>query len=244
MQNKELYEEDYVVDKYATNTTRVRSLNNAEKIFVDRFSIKNKKVLVVGCGAGRVPANLLLYGNTVVGIDRSVKMINAAKNNFPTEKFTALSFMVGDAIDLSMVEDESYDVVFLPMNTIDYVENYSLREKALKEAVKKLKKGGTLAFSSHNKLAYFFSPKVQMRNRTLKSFFGKFGYFTESVVGGGVIFKGNPKFIISETERFTQCKYVGHTTDCRTKIDKLFNKSFFASKLYFPYLLYVFKKEV
>lgn len=242
MDNKNLYETDEVVAKYAANTTRVRSLNNPEKYLIDRYDIKNKNVLVIGGGAGRVPANLLLYGNSVLSIDRSTKLTEAAKNNFPNAKFADLEFREGDASNLSGISDVSFDVVLFPMNSIDYIDLKEMRDKALTEAVKKLKPGGILAFSSHNKLGYFFSPKIRMKDRTLRSFVGDYRFTRESVVGGGNIFKGNPDFIISDTEKLTATKYLGFLADSRNKFERFLSRNLFTSKFYFPYLLYVFKK--
>lgn len=242
MDNKNLYETDEVVAKYTANTTRVRSLNNPEKYLIDRYDIKNKTVLVIGGGAGRVPANLLLYGNRVLSIDRSTKLTEAAKNNFPNARFADLEFREGDASNLSGISDVSFDVVLFPINSIDYIDSKEMRDKALTEAVKKLKPGGILAFSSHNKLGYFFSPKIRMNDRTLKSFTGYYRFTRESVIGGGNIFKGNPDFIIRDTEKITTTKYLGFLADSRNKLERFLSRNLFTSKFYFPYLLYVFKK--
>lgn len=242
MNNIELYESDPVVLKYASNTTRVRSLNNAEKVLIDRFDIKNKKVLVIGSGAGRVPANLLLYGNIVTGIDRSKKLNEIANKNFPQSKFSDLTLLEGDATNLDQFENESFDVVIFPMNSIDYIDEYKMREKALLEAVKKIKTGGTLAFSSHNKLGYLLSPKIQFKDRSFKSLAGDYRYTKESVVGGGLIFKGNPKFIIKSMEKLAKVSYLGFICDTRNKFQKIFAKKLWLAQWYFPYILYVFKK--
>ena len=242
MDNKNLYETDEVVAKYAANTTRVRSLNNPEKYLIDRYDIKNKNVLVLGGGAGRVPANLLLYGNKVLSIDRSKKLTEVAKNNFPNSKFADLEFREGDASNLSSIPDASFDVVLFPMNSIDYIDSKEMRDMALREAVAKLKHGGLLAFSSHNKLGYFFSPKIRMKDRTLKSFVGDYWFAKESVVGGGNIFKGNPDFIINDTKKLTSTRYLGFLVDSRNKVERFLSRNFSISKLFFPYILYVFQK--
>lgn len=240
--NKNLYESDEVVSKYANNSTRLRNLNNPEKYFIDQFDIKNKKVLVVGGGAGRLPINLILYGNEVVSVDRSSKLTDFAKKEFPKNDFSRLEFVLADALDLSSLEDEYFDAVIFPMNSIDYVGDINSRKIAKQEAFKKLKKGGLLIFSSHNKLAYFFSPKIRHKDRSLKTFSGKYRYTKESVVGGGYIFKGNPNFVIKETEKLLGVSFKKFFVDSRNKLERFLSKSLFFSKFYFPYFVYVFKK--
>jgi SAM-dependent methyltransferase len=241
--NKTLYESEDVVSKYTANTTRMRSLNVPEKILIDRYDVKNKNVLVVGGGAGRMPLNLLLYGNRVTSVDRSHSLTAFAHEHFSQSKFPDLTFIEADAVDLSMIENDAYDVVIFPMNAIDYIDTYDARLHAMKEALLKLKKGGTFVFSSHNKRAYIFSPKVRMKDRKITSLFGDFRFVKESVIGGGCIFKGNPAFIIRETVAKTGLRYLGSIHDTRTKVDKLFAKFPFLAKYYFPYIVYVFTKE-
>lgn len=242
MNNKELYESDEVVGKYAANNTRLRSLNNAEKFFIDRFDIKNKHVLVIGCGVGRVPANLLLYGNRVVGIDRSSRMIEEARKSFPGSKLADLSFECLDALDLHTISDGSFDVVLFPMNAVDYINPHDQRLKAMKEAARKVRQGGLLALSSHNKLGYIFSPKINNKDRTLKNIFRDFYFDQEHVVGGGYIYKGNPAQVIKEVTNTTNFSFVGFTCDSRNKIDRLFAWNLKVAQFLFPYILYVFRK--
>lgn len=243
MNNKELYESDEVVGKYATNSTRLRSLNNAEKLLIDRFDIKNKHVLVIGCGVGRVPANLLLYGNKVIGVDRSLRMIEEARKSFPNSKFTDLTFECHDAVDLSKIPDENFDVVLFPMNAIDYINPHKQRLKAIKEAARKVRRGGILALSSHNKLGYIFSPKINSKDRTLKNFFHNFYFDQEHVIGGGYIYKGNPAQVIREVIDTTSFSFMGFTCDSRNKIDRLFARDLRVAQFLFPYILYVFRKS-
>lgn len=242
MNNKELYESEEVVNKFSANTTRLRSLNNPEKELIDRFDVKNKEVLVLGSGGGRVPVNLLLYGNRVKGIDRSEKLHKAANENFSSLKSKDLVFELADMTDLSSTPDESYDVVFIPINSIDYIDKYELREKALLEAKKKLRKGGLLAFSSHNKLAYMLSPKIRWKDRSFKSWWLPYHYASESALGGGCMFKGNPKHIIESVKKLTNLSFQGYICDKRSKLDKLFSLKMFSAQFWFPYILYVFKK--
>jgi len=242
--NRALYEQVDVVAKYSANTTRLRSLNNAEKFFIDCFDVKNKHVLVIGCGAGRVPANLLLYGNRVLGVDRSEAMIKAARNNFPQALFPGLSFERHDAVDLSNITEQHFDTVFFPMNSIDYINPHHLRLKALREAGGRVAPGGLLAVTSHNNHAYLLSPRVHYHDRKLRNFFKPFCFDQEHVIGGGYIYKGTPRQVIKEVIGETRFSFEGFTADARNKYERLLMRKLWVAQWFFSYLLYVFKKSL
>ncbi len=242
MTNEELYQSQKVVEKYAANTTRLRVLNDSEKFVIDTFDVKNKKVLILGSGAGRVPANLLIFGNTVVGIELSEPLYQASLKNFPKEKFPDLDIRHGDARNLEKLENESFDVVWFPQNGLDYVPNYEQRQQVLQEMKKKVKTGGLVIFSSHSKQAYIYSPKVSFKNKCFKNFRGTYYYAPENIVGGGNIFKGDPDFVIQETQKNTGLKWIGFTCDARNKLDRFLMRKFKIAKYVFPYIQYIFKK--
>ena len=64
-----------------------------------------ERVLDLGCGTGELSAQIAAAGTEVVGMDSSVEMIKAAREQFPD-----LSFVVGDARDFSFAEP--FDAVF------------------------------------------------------------------------------------------------------------------------------------
>jgi SAM-dependent methyltransferase len=149
---------------------------------------------------------------------------------------------LGDAGNLQEIPDGAFDVVFFPLNAIDYTDTYQERERNILEAGKKLRKGGLFAFTSHNKMAYAFSPKVSWKDRSLRSFTQPYTFARESAVGGGVLFKGNPSFIIADTERMTGYRFAGFVCDTRNKWDRFLARKQVTAQLVFPYVLYVFRK--
>lgn len=240
--NKELYETVAVVEKYSAKTTRTRQLNNAEKYFVDKFEVTDKNILVLGSGGGRVPANLLLFGNKVNGVERSAKLNQQANKIYPHKDFRRLTLVEGDATQLNDFNDGFYDVVFFPQNGIDYISDVSQRDKAILEMAKKVKNGGLLVFSSHNSLAYGTSFIKHKGFKSRKLLFSKYVFEEENVVGGGVIFKGKPRYVIDQTIALTGFDFVGFTCDSRNRISHMFMRSLFSASLIFDYILYVFKK--
>jgi SAM-dependent methyltransferase len=241
-QNRTLYESDEVVEKYTALTTRVRQFNNAERDFVDRFNVAGKKILVLGSGGGRVPANLLLFDNEVTGVELSQKLNQAANRTYPNEKFKSLTLLEGDATQLGNFKDNFYDVVFFPQNGIDLITPISQREKAMIEMTKKVKPGGLLAFPSHNSLAYgtYFWKYKGLINRKL--LFVDYSIEEEQVVGGGCLFKGKPSYVIDRTEALTGCCFAGFTCDARNRVSRKLARSLFSAQFAFEYILYVFQK--
>ena len=249
MNNAELYESDAVIEKYAANNTRLNSLNIPEKTVIDRFLLKPCKILEVGCGAGRLAVNLYLYGHDVKGVDLSLGMVEQAKKKFSPERFSRLVFENDNAIDLQGQKNGSYDVVFITMNGIDYIENIEDRGRAIKSALRVLKDDGLFIFSSHNHKAYPFTYKdicatpVLKRIRTLSSgdFLKDMVQETEEVVGGGNIWKFSPSAVIAQTE-VLGFEFLDFAVDARTRIDNRAARSLKLSQYIFDYILYVFRK--
>ncbi len=249
MDNIQLYESGEVIAKYASNTTRANSLNIPEKTVIDRFLQQPQKILEVGCGAGRLAANLYLYGHDIKGIDLSVGMIQKAREKFPLKRFPKLLFENDDAITLAGQESQSYDTVFYTMNGIDYIESQEDRSAAIRSVHRILKENGLFIFSSHNHKAYVFSYKdiranpLPERIKYLMSgnFFKETVREEENVVGGGNIWKSSPEQVISQTE-LLGFKFLDYAVDARTRIDNRVSRRMNISTYIFDYFLYVFQK--
>ena len=251
MDNIQLYESGEVIAKYASNTTRANSLNIPEKNVIDKFLQQPQKILEVGCGTGRLAANLYLYGHDVKGVDLSVGMIKKARDKFPLERFPELSFENDDAITLANQESKSYDTVFYTMNGIDYIENVKDRYAAISSAYRVLKDNGLFIFSSHNHKAYVFSYKDIRANPLPEriKYFMSGNHFRETVreeenvVGGGNIWKSSPEHIICRTESLG-FEFLDYAVDARTRIDNRISRSMNISTYIFDYFLYVFRKNI
>lgn len=110
-----------------------------------------KNILEVGCGSGRLAIDLLQVlppGTKYTSLDISEEMIKIANQRKENSKQKLNpdiehTFIKGDAEDLSMIPDESIDVYFAPLCfhlTPD-------PNKALREAMRVVKKGGRIGFS-------------------------------------------------------------------------------------------------
>jgi len=104
-----------------------------------------KKILDIGCGAGRTTIYLSKLANKYTGIDYSSVMIEYCKEMFEDTQFECL-----DAREMSVFKDNSFDFVLFSYNGIDYVAHED-RIRILREINRVLKKDHILVFSSHNK---------------------------------------------------------------------------------------------
>ncbi len=101
---------------------------------------KDEHVLDVGCGDGKVTAEIAAYvpEGTVLGIDNSAAMINFANDKFPKSKFPNLSFLVGDAKNLKYINQ--FDVI-LSNAALHWVDDH---QKVLNGMYNSLKTGGRI----------------------------------------------------------------------------------------------------
>lgn len=110
------------------------------------FRDTERRLLVLGCGAGRVLPPLRKRGFEIDAIDIEPDMIEAAKKRCPDP---AIHFSVQDAAHLNF-RDKTFAYVFFPFHGIDYVlpDIYA----AVSEAARVLSDDGIFIFNSHNRL--------------------------------------------------------------------------------------------
>lgn len=101
---------------------------------------KDDEVLDVGCGEGRITAEIALKVKRghVTGIDSSEPMIKLAKRKFPDNEYSNLSFEVCDAREIYF--NEQFSVVFSNA-ALHWVDDHT---KVLNGIYKSLKPGGRI----------------------------------------------------------------------------------------------------
>ncbi|MDN4492354.1 class I SAM-dependent methyltransferase [Ureibacillus aquaedulcis] len=118
--NANLYDQShYFVSQYGTELLQLLAPQ------------ENEKILDLGCGTGDLARELKDLGTHVIGVDKSVNMIEQAKG-----KYAEISFKVKDATELGYKEE--FDAVFSNA-TLHWVKH---PEKALQCIFDSLKKGG------------------------------------------------------------------------------------------------------
>jgi len=140
--NKATYESPRIVSLYTSGPIQVAEL----RIFVThRDAYWSKRVLDLGCGAGRTTEFLRTLDVDYVGADYSAGMVRQCNERFPDA-----TCMQCDARDLARFEDSSFDFVLFSNNGYDCIDHES-RLMALREINRVLKDGGLFVFSSHNR---------------------------------------------------------------------------------------------
>lgn len=109
---------------------------------MDKYIKNGDSILDIGGGPGHYSIHYSLKEHDVILLDLSEENIKFAKNKSRQYK-TKLKTIVGNALDLSQFENESFDIVFL-MGPIYHLMDEKDRIKALEEAKRVLKKGGYL----------------------------------------------------------------------------------------------------
>jgi len=105
-------------------------------------NVKNKDVLEIGCGGGQNSIVLAKQGARPIGLDISEEQIKHAKKLAKKEK-VMVPFYVGNMEDLSILGDESFDIV-LSSFAIEYADDLS---KTFQEGFRLLRKHGLFVFA-------------------------------------------------------------------------------------------------
>jgi len=125
---------------------KCQGLFEVEKVILNRLksSIRGKSLLDVGVGGGRTTKFLLDISEEYIGVDYTAGFVESARKNYPHA-----TFVLGDARDLRLFGDRSFDFALFSYNGIDYMPHDG-RLCALNEINRVLKPGGYFMFSTHN----------------------------------------------------------------------------------------------
>lgn len=236
------YEEADAVEKYVRTSTRTRTLNVPEAQFVDHYQVWDRKVLVVGGGVGRVPAQLTIFRNDVTSVDSSAKMTESARLEFPSSRFGSLKIELMDARSLGF-EDQQFDVTLFPMNGVDYLPTLDDRGAVFSEMARVTKVGGVVAFTSTNILPYIWSPKIPPRARSLGGLNSQARRFHNWSVVGGVQWRSRSSHVIASAIAAAPLQFDKFFYDYRNLFERRFLAcSDFWGQLYFPHLMFSFRR--
>lgn len=168
MSNQNVYEKERVVKTYAESV----ELHRAEEAVLQQFraQLQEMRMLDIGVGGGRTTIHFAPQVKEYVGIDYSLKMVEACAKRF-SEHRQKYSFQLCDARAMSF-PDNHFDFVLFSFNGIDYVSSEE-RQRILREIARVTRPGGLFFFSSHNLNSDVEEPFVTYRPTSFKRAFAQ-----------------------------------------------------------------------
>lgn len=160
---------NYIVDTYENYNEEDRlTTNNARRIefettvrVMEELIGCNKKILDCAAGTGVYAFHFADQGHDVTATDITPRHVEIM-NRILREKNYGMHTAVLDATDMSMFEDESFDVVF-NMGPFYHLIDEEQRNRCMAESLRVLKKGG-LIFTAYISRYYIFQ-YIAMRDK-------------------------------------------------------------------------------
>ena len=139
---------DYLNDYYSAYDEEGRLLSRHGQVeylttrrYLDGYLFPDAKILEIGAGTGRYSVTLAQEGYDVTAVELIPHNIEILKSKLTGgERITVHQ---GNALDLSMIQDNAYDVTLL-LGPMYHLCTQEERLQALKEAVRATKPGGIL----------------------------------------------------------------------------------------------------
>jgi SAM-dependent methyltransferase len=143
----------YDAPEVAAHYAKLDYLTPCEKALFEAYISMGAAILDLGVGGGRTTPYLAKRASRYVGVDYAPAMVKICEAKFP-----GLEFKVGDAANLSIFPDASFDVVVFAFNGIDVLPERS-RQSCFAHVHRVLKADGVFIFSSHNARAVLIRPR-------------------------------------------------------------------------------------
>lgn len=133
-----------------TRAVREIGLWESEKMMIKKYFNPEKRILDIGCGAGRTTIGLYKLGyHLVEGLDLSEAMIVQARR-ISKELNYNITFRVGDAACLDY-DNKTFNATLFSFNGIMQIPGRENRIKVLKEIRRILKPKGYFLFTTHDR---------------------------------------------------------------------------------------------
>lgn len=141
-------ENKYLIEFYNNYDEEGRLLSKYGKVeflttihYIEKYLKKGDKIIEIGAGTGRYSHFLARQGYEVDSVELVSHNIDIfKKNTLPEEK---ISIVQGNALDLSFIEDNKYDIT-LVLGPLYHLYNDEDKKQAIKEAIRVTKKGGKI----------------------------------------------------------------------------------------------------
>jgi 2-polyprenyl-3-methyl-5-hydroxy-6-metoxy-1,4-benzoquinol methylase len=130
----------WYIKRFKDMETEGRDLAGEVRL-VDAMVPRGSRILDAGCGPGRVGGRLAVLGHDVVGVDVDAELIDAAAEDYPTQKW-----IVGDLAELDLHKHgivEGFDVIVSAGNVMTFLAP-STRQAVLTNLGKHLRQNGRI----------------------------------------------------------------------------------------------------
>lgn len=109
--------------------------------YIEKYLKPDSRILEIGAGTGRYSHALARQGYTVDAVELVEHNIEVFKKN--TLEDENISITQGNALDLSAIEDEQYDITLI-LGPLYHLYNQEDKRKAISEAIRVTKQGGVI----------------------------------------------------------------------------------------------------
>lgn len=147
----EQYEEDERFTKDKAHSVEYLTTTK----YIEKKLKKGDRILEIGAGTGAYSINYAKKGYKVDSVELSLKNLSILKNKIT--KDMDINAIEGNALDLSMYEDNTFDITLL-LGPLYHLFNKEEKEKAISEAIRVTKKGGYIY------IAYITSDSIVISN--------------------------------------------------------------------------------
>ena len=141
-------ENKYLIEFYNNYNEEERLLSKYGKIeflttlhYIEKYIKSNDKIIEIGAGTGRYSHFLARGGYRVDAVELVEHNIEIFKKNTLVEE--KVSVVQGNALDLSFIEDNKYDIT-LVLGPLYHLYSEEDKKQALREAIRVTKKGGKI----------------------------------------------------------------------------------------------------
>ncbi len=133
------YDED---ERFERKSQRFEYLTTMR--YIQKYLKKGCKILEIGAGTGRYSIALAKMGYDVTAVDLVDKNLQVLRQK--SKGLKNLTSLQGDAMDLSMLEDNQFDIV-LNLGPMYHLFNKEDKDKAIAESIRVCKTNGILMFA-------------------------------------------------------------------------------------------------
>lgn len=87
--------------------------NQFIKTILENSDIKNKRILEIGCGSGRITKDLIKYAKSITAIDPDINSLKRAKESITAQN---IQFIQGLGEDLSFLKPKNFDLIIYSLS--------------------------------------------------------------------------------------------------------------------------------